>query len=181
MKTAILKTTIDQLIEDELLLDQQCRRMQLELLQAQRNPENAYFSYVTREDLVDCFGNSVVLTMRDFDFYETDAVGTLATELKVVSQSTPVDVRLVTQDVNVLDNSRDSSFGSTHGDSTVEAQQNGKRDCPNGSNVSGDDDRQSSTDSHRPFRMSSALHKKRFCPDFVGPLGDLDGNSSDSR
>lgn len=101
MRTAILKTTIDQLIEDETRLDRQCHHIRLELQHAQRNPSNAYFAYVTRDDLIDCFGDNVVLTMRDFDFYETDVSGAMAKELRVVSQNTPVEVRLVTQEGDV--------------------------------------------------------------------------------
>lgn len=77
--------------------------MRMELEHTQRNPENTYYAYVTRDDLIDCFGDNVVLTLRNFDFYETDAAGALAQQLTVVSANqTPVDVRLVTQQGTVF-------------------------------------------------------------------------------
>lgn len=92
----MLKTTIDQLIADEHQLDVQCRHMRMELEQTQRNPEYTYYAYVTRDDLVDCFGDNVVLTLRNFDYYDKDVAQRTMT---VVSENqTPIDVRLVTQE-----------------------------------------------------------------------------------
>lgn len=80
------------------MLDRQCAIMRHELERAQRDTVNTYFAYVTREDLVDCFGNTVVLTLRNFDFYETEADARTSRELLVVSTShEPIECRLVTQ------------------------------------------------------------------------------------
>lgn len=70
-----------------------------------------YYAYVTRDDLTDCFGDSVVLTLRNFDVYETmaseenprpDVNEPIIDKLKVVSYNTSIDVRLVTDEGEVF-------------------------------------------------------------------------------
>lgn len=87
--------------------------MTLSLKHTQQDADNMYYAYVTRDDLTDCFGDSVVLTLRNFDYYETSAceaeersAGTPETlsinQLKVVSYNTSIDVRLVTDEGSVF-------------------------------------------------------------------------------
>lgn len=181
MKTAILKTTIDQLIDDEALLDQQCNRMQRELLRTQRDPDNTFYAYVLREDLVDCFGDNLVLTMRNFDYYETDAVIGLAREMKVWSHNqTPADVRLVVSQAELDGQRRAGGGGSSSSSSNGSGSSNGAasppRARPTGKHVSPNAMHDNAT-----FLMSPSKERKRFRLDFDGPPADDDGNSSDSR
>lgn len=116
-ETEILRTINDKMKVEEELLDRYCRSMTLSLKHTQQDPDNMYYAYVTRDDLTDCFGDSVVLTLRNFDYYETSASGAgsemevrnggnqetmLINKLKVVSYNTSIDVRLVTDEGHVF-------------------------------------------------------------------------------
>lgn len=40
---------------------------------AQEDPDNQFYAYVTRDDLLECFGDDVVLTIQNYDKYDTSA------------------------------------------------------------------------------------------------------------
>lgn len=118
-ETELLRSVNDKMKLEEKLLDRYCRSMQLSLKHTQQDPENMYYAYVTRDDLTDCFGDSVVLTLRNFDYYETSRLdadmlamarsnGEMAetmadhNTLKLVSYNTSIDVRLVTDEGHVF-------------------------------------------------------------------------------
>lgn len=116
-ETEILRQINDKLKQEEDLLDRYCRSMTLSLKHTQQDPDNMYYAYVTRDDLTDCFGDSVVLTLRNFDYYETSAGETDGAQeerngandeimsennLKIVSFNTSIDVRLVTDEGSVF-------------------------------------------------------------------------------
>ena len=48
-----------------------CRSLQLSIEYSREDPENQCYAYVTRDDLVDCFGDDVILTVQNFDNYHT--------------------------------------------------------------------------------------------------------------
>lgn len=70
MRVAVLKTTIDQLADEEETLDRHTDIIRLELKRALENPDNQYYAYVTRDDIVEGFGDDVILTIRNYDSYD---------------------------------------------------------------------------------------------------------------
>lgn len=40
----------------------------------QTDPQFTYYSYVTWDDLIQCFGNDLVLTVRNYDLYKSSFV-----------------------------------------------------------------------------------------------------------
>lgn len=190
LRTAILKTTIDQLIAEEQQLDQQCRHMRMELEQTQRNPENTYYAYVTRDDLIDCFGDNVVLTLRNFDFYETDAAGALAQQLTVVSANqTPVDVRLVTQQGTVFGQPQSAASAAVVADALLNSGSGKRSPSPDVVDRLGEDTAASTAFllSGRLLRQRKRLRRnfgrqRRLCDEDDGEDDDDDdGSSSESR
>lgn len=72
---------------------------------ALQDPILKRYLYVTRDDLIDCFGDDVVLTLKNYEKYETpayqeDDLLIYDRILKVSSRNSPIDVRLVTSDGN---------------------------------------------------------------------------------
>ena len=81
--------------------------MRENLRQATEDPSNQYYAYVTRDDLVDAFGDDVVLTIRNYDICDATSVGDdddggLPRTLRVYGRFKTIDVRLVTDDGEAL-------------------------------------------------------------------------------
>lgn len=102
-----MQSKLNQMRETEENLDRLCRAMRENYKNARKSPSNDFFSYVTRDDLIEVFGKeSVILTVRNCD---TIREGTLKAEdntkkhytLKVTGRYKAVDVRLVTTDGEV--------------------------------------------------------------------------------
>lgn len=76
--------------------------MQHNLKYAQEEPANQYYAYVTRDDLIDCFGDNVVLTLRNYHAYDSyrkppeNENDTFLYNLEVRSRTDIIDVRLAT-------------------------------------------------------------------------------------
>lgn len=101
---------MDRLRETENTLDRLCRAMKENYRQARKSPANEYFAYVTRDDLIDVFGEeSVILTVRNFDTVregktkeEENETDVEKNTLRVSGLWKTVDVRLVTTDGEIL-------------------------------------------------------------------------------
>lgn len=52
----------------------QCRLLEFNLHCMQTDPQFTYYSYVTWDDLIQCFGNDLVLTVRNYDLYKSSFV-----------------------------------------------------------------------------------------------------------
>lgn len=115
--------------------------IQHNLKYTQEETANQYYAYVTRDDLVDCFGNDVILTVRNFNAYRSyrkspdDKNDKLTHNLEIHSRTDPIDVRLVTpngvtnikQEPNQSINDSiisDSSFKINNNDDVNESKKN---------------------------------------------------------
>lgn len=105
-KVSTMQSKLNQMRETEENLDRLCKAMRENYKQARKSPSNDFFSYVTRDDLLEVFGKeSVILTIRNCD---TLREGTSKAEdntrkhtLRVNGRWKAVDVRLVTTDGEV--------------------------------------------------------------------------------
>lgn len=99
-----LSIKLKQLIEDEEIIDKHYEYIQQSLKNSFEDPNNKKLAYVTRDDLLDAYGdNKLILTIRKCDAIDTPAIHTneniiLNRALKVTSKGCCVDVRLVTDD-----------------------------------------------------------------------------------
>lgn len=90
------------MIEDEEIIDKHYEYIQQSLKNSFDDPNNKKLAYVTRDDLLDAYGDRLILTIRKCDAIETPAINIddkviLNRALKISSKSC-VDVRLVTDD-----------------------------------------------------------------------------------
>lgn len=97
-----LSIKLKQLIEDEEIIDKHYEYIQQSLKNSFDDPNNKKLAYVTRDDLLDAYGDRLILTIRKCDAIDTPAIQTddkviLNRALKISSKSC-VDVRLVTDD-----------------------------------------------------------------------------------
>ncbi|XP_031618781.1 transcription factor E2F5 isoform X2 [Contarinia nasturtii] len=105
-KVSSMQARLNHLRETEEDLDRLCKAMRENYKQARKSPSNEFFSYVTRDDLLDVFGKeSVILTVRKCD---TIREGTSKVEdnsknhtLRLNALYKKIDVRLVTTDGEV--------------------------------------------------------------------------------
>lgn len=105
-RVAALQERVNSLRETENTLDHLCRAMKENYRQTRKSPSNEYYAYVTRDDLIDVFGeDSVTLTVRNFDTVrestktaEEDETDVEKHTLRVHGLYKTVDVRLVTTD-----------------------------------------------------------------------------------
>lgn len=102
-KVSTMQSKLNKLRETEENLDRLCKAMRENYKHARKSPTNEFFAYVTRDDLLEVFGQEpVILTMRNCD---TIRQGTSKSEdntkkhtLRVSGRWKAVDVRLVTTD-----------------------------------------------------------------------------------
>lgn len=103
-KVAKMQSKLDELRETEDELDRLCEAMKKDYERAKKNPENEFYAYVTRDDLIDVFGeNSVILTVRNFTEKQTKHQPNENDDeeehiLRVKGRFKKIDVRLVTTD-----------------------------------------------------------------------------------
>lgn len=122
-KVSAMQARLNGLRETEENLDRLCKAMKLNYQQSRRSPSNEFFAYVTRDDLLDVFGEeSVILTVRNCDTIRTgttkDEYDSEKHTLRVHGRWKKVDVRLVTTDGEVERNTtRTSEEHETDGDS----------------------------------------------------------------
>lgn len=118
-----LQDRISYLRDKEDELDRLCRAMRENYKQARRNPANQFYSYVTRDDLLDVFGNeSVILTARNCDTIRQGKKssvedGRVLHTLRLNSLWKTVDVRLVTTDGEITHRNAQQSSGDEAGTS----------------------------------------------------------------
>lgn len=99
---------MDSLRETEETLDRLCVAMKKEHELAKKNPENQMYAYITRDDLLEIYGDDkVVLTLRNFadvrqKTTKADEDAAPAHILKVNGRFKKVDVRLVTTNGEAL-------------------------------------------------------------------------------
>lgn len=102
-KVTAMQARLNHLRETEENLDRLCKAMRENYKHARKSPSNEFFAYVTRDDLLDVFGDdSIILTVRNCD---TIRQGKCKTDenlekhtLRVQGRWKKVDVRLVTTD-----------------------------------------------------------------------------------
>lgn len=105
-KVSTMQSKLNQMRETEENLDRLCKAMRENYKNARKSPSNDFFSYVTRDDLLEVFGKeSVILTIRNCDTIRENALkaedNTKKHTLKVSGRWKAVDVRLVTTDGDV--------------------------------------------------------------------------------
>lgn len=116
-KVAALQKRVDNLRETEDTLDRLCAAMKKEHERARKDPMNDLYAYVTRDDLLDIFGeDEVILTLRNFTELRQKVVkneeGSPSEHvLKVNGRFKRVDVRLVTTDGEALQHQSPNSDG----------------------------------------------------------------------
>lgn len=98
-----MQARLNRLRETEENLDRLCKAMKMNYQQSRRSPSNEFFAYVTRDDLLDVFGeDSVILTVRNCDTIRKgkakDEDDSEKHTLRVHGRWKKVDVRLVTTD-----------------------------------------------------------------------------------
>lgn len=52
----------------------QCRLLEFNLHCMQTDPQFTFYSYVTWDDLIECFGSDLVLTVRNYDLYKSSSI-----------------------------------------------------------------------------------------------------------
>lgn len=141
-KVSKMQAKLNYMRETEENLDRLCKAMRENYKQARKNPANEFFSYVTRDDLLDVFGReSVVLTVRNCD---TIRQGRIKEEeestkhtLRVHGRWKAVDVRLVTTDGEVArrppQNSEESS--ETDAEMSEKSESFSQPTAPNSSTI----------------------------------------------
>lgn len=120
-KVSSMQAKLNNLRETEENLDRLCKAMRENYKQARKSPSNEFFSYVTRDDLLEVFGeDTVILTVRNCD---TVRQGTAKEEdntekhtLRVNGRWKKVDVRLVTTDGEVASKSARTDETETDGE-----------------------------------------------------------------
>lgn len=105
-KVSTMQSKLNQMRETEENLDRLCKAMRENYKHARKSPSNDFFSYVTRDDLLDVFGKeSVILTIRNCETLRESALkaedNTKKHTLRVSGRWKAVDVRLVTTDGDV--------------------------------------------------------------------------------
>lgn len=100
-KVARIQKRVDSLREQEETLDRLCAAMKKEHELAKKNPENHMYAYITRDDLLEIYGDDkVILTLRNFADVRQKITKTEENVqkhiLKVHGRFKKVDVRLVT-------------------------------------------------------------------------------------
>lgn len=119
---------MDNLRETEETLDRLCGAMKTEHERAKRDPVNNMYAYVTRDDLLDVFGeDSATLTMRNFTEIRQKTRKTEENEitehiLNVSGKFKKVDVRLVTTDGEALEHKPQSNDETTAEDDASDKQ-----------------------------------------------------------
>lgn len=102
-----MQSKLNNLRETEENLDRLCRAMRLNIKYATKDPTNNFFTYVTRDDLLEVFGTeSVILTVRNCDTIRQGPMkvedNTKKHTLQLNGRWKAVDVRLVTTDGEVV-------------------------------------------------------------------------------
>lgn len=105
-KVSTMQAKLSKLREEEENLDHLCKAMRENYKQARRSAKNDFFSYVTRDDLLNVFGkDTVILTVRNCDTIRQgttkDEDDTTKHTLRIHGRWKAVDVRLVTTDGEV--------------------------------------------------------------------------------
>lgn len=128
-----MQTKLDELRETEEQLDRLCEAMTKDHERAKKNPENEYYAYVTRDDLLEVFGeDSVILTVRNFTDKQTKIQPNEDDDgekhiLRVKGRFKKVDVRLVTTDGEAIQQrppqSDDNATEGESGDKQFSASQ----------------------------------------------------------
>lgn len=100
-KVSTMQSKLNDLREREENLDRLCKAMRENYKQARKSPENEFYAYVTRDDLLQVFGDdSVILTARNCDTVQTgkskDEKAPVKHKLRVHGRWKKVDMRLVT-------------------------------------------------------------------------------------
>lgn len=100
-KVSSMQSKLNNLRETEENLDRLCKAMKENYKQARKSPSNEFFAYVTRDDLLEIFGeDKVILTVRNCDTVregKTKEVDCPEKQtLRVHGRWKKVDVRLVT-------------------------------------------------------------------------------------
>lgn len=120
-----MQARLTRLREKEEDLDRLCRAMRENYKQAKNSPSNDFYAYVTRDDLLNVYGeDSVILTVRNFDTLRKGEIiaedGSIKHTLRVNGRWKKVDVRLVTTDGEITRNTRNrtSEEPSTDGESS---------------------------------------------------------------
>lgn len=120
-KVSSMQARLNRLRETEENLDRLCKAMRENYKQARKSPSNEFFAYVTRDDLLDVFGeDKVILTVRNCDTIRKGKTkveeGSDKHTLRVNGKWKKVDVRLVTTDGEIT--RRTSDEPETDGDSS---------------------------------------------------------------
>lgn len=113
-KVSSMQAKLHYLRETEENLDRLCKAMRENYKLARKSPSNEFYSYVTRDDLLDVFGKeSVILTVRNCDTVRQgkikDEDESVQRTLRVNGRWKTVDVRLVTTDGEVAQQTECSS------------------------------------------------------------------------
>ncbi|XP_037048062.1 transcription factor E2F5 [Bradysia coprophila] len=92
-----LEKELDTLKRKEADLDKNCRLLEFNLHCMQTDPKFTYYSYVTWDDLIQCFGNDLVLTVRNYDLYKSSfiRVPQFQGNLQIQSDCRSIEVKLV--------------------------------------------------------------------------------------
>lgn len=103
-KVSTMQTKLNELREVEANLDRLCHAMKLNYVNARKNPENEYFAYVTRNDIINTFGSDCdIFTIRNCNvlrqgYGKTEADNKKKYRLAAQALWKELDVRLVTED-----------------------------------------------------------------------------------
>lgn len=113
-KVSSMQAKLNNLRETEENLDRLCKAMRENYKQARKNPSNEFYSYVTRDDLLDVFGkDSVILTVRNCDTIRRSKIKEeddhTSSTLRVHGRWKAVDVRLVTTEGEVAPQSESNT------------------------------------------------------------------------
>lgn len=118
-KVSSMQSRLNHLRETEENLDRLCKAMRENYKQARKNPANEFFSYVTRDDLLDVFGkDSVILTARKCDTIRQSKSEDSPKKhtLRLNAPYKKIDVRLVTTDGEVTKETQNADERETDSD-----------------------------------------------------------------
>jgi transcription factor E2F4/5 len=182
----ILDEQLVEMKQKEADLDRHCRLLEFNLNCMQTNPQFTYYSYVTWDDLVRCFGNDLVLTIRNYDLYKSSYIQDPQFEanLQIQSDSQPIEVKLVlnhpkqplVDPLSIADANNDESESDDGSIESTNTKQSRKRKLTR--NRKGNDQvlRDESPDTEERNALAKILFNsfdKRFKRDLDRPQNDL--------